>query len=174
MDQIEKSKQRPLENVINALGILGVGKSVAGLLVEKFGDMDTLVKASEEEIGEIEGIGPVVARSVVEFFRENTELLDDLKELGIGTAAVTVAARAAGAAVADSPFFSGKTFVFTGTLSITRDEAAARVKALGGKVSSSISSKTDFLVAGDKAGSKLKKAESLGVKVLTEQEFLES
>ena len=176
MDQIEKSKQRPLENVINALGIPGVGKSVAGLLVERFGSFDEIMAASEEEIGEIEGIGPVVARSVVEFFRENTRLLDDLKELGIGTAAGAAAgATAAVAVVADSPFFSGKTFVFTGTLSsMTRDEAAARVKALGGKVSSSISSKTDFLVAGDKAGSKLKKAESLGVKVLTEQEFLES
>ena len=172
MDQIEKSKQRPLENVINALGIPGVGKSVAGVLVERFKSIDALLKASEEEIGEIEGIGPVVARSVVEFFRENTELLDDLKELGIGTAAADAAVADA---VADSPFFSGKTFVFTGTLSsMTRDEAAARVKAHGGKVSSSISSKTDFLVAGDKAGSKLKKAESLGVKVLTEQEFLES
>ena len=167
MEQIEKSKSRPLENVITALGIPGVGKSVAGLLVERFRSIDEIMAASEGEIAEIEGIGPVVARSVRDFFRENQELIDDLKELGITTC---VAAEAAGEV---SPFFAGKTFVFTGTLStMTRDEAAARVKAHGGKVSSSISSKTDYLVAGDKAGSKLKKAESLGVKVLTEQEFL--
>ena len=168
MTQIEKSKSRPLENVITALGIPGVGKSVAGLLVEQFRSIDEIVAASEEEIGEIEGIGPVVARSVREFFRENQKLIDELKELGI-----TTAAEAGEAAAEVNPFFAGKTFVFTGTLStMTRDEAAARVKAHGGKVGSSISSKTDYLVAGDKAGSKLKKAESLGVKVLTEQEFL--
>lgn len=169
MDQIEKSKSRPLENVITALGIPGVGKSVAGLLVERFGSFDALRSALEEDIAAIEGIGAVVARSVCEFFRENQELIDELKELGI----TTCVAEAAGSEV--SPFFAGKTFVFTGTLStMTRDEAAARVKAHGGKVSGSISSKTDYLVAGDKAGSKLKKAESLGVKVLTEREFLGS
>ncbi len=173
MDQIEKSKSRPLENVINALGIPGVGKSVAGVLVERFKSIDALVKASEEEIGEIEGIGPVVARSVCEYLTENQELIDDLKELGITTCVSEAAGSEAVAGEAQNPFFAGKTFVFTGTLSsMTRDEAAARVKAHGGKVSSSISAKTDYLVAGDKAGSKLKKAESLGVKVLTEQEFL--
>ena len=176
MEQIEKSKSRPLENVITALGIPGVGKSVAGLLVERFRSIDEIMAASEGEIGEIEGIGPVVARSVREYLTENQALIDDLKELGI-TTCVAAGSEAAGSEAAGSeahsPFFSGKTFVFTGTLStMTRDEAAARVKANGGKVSSSISSKTDYLVAGDKAGSKLKKAESLGVKVLTEQEFL--
>ena len=173
MDQIEKSKSRPLENVIIALGIPGVGKSVAGLLVEQFRSLDALRSAREEEIGEIEGIGPVVARSVCEYLTENQELIDDLKELGITTCVSEAAGSEAAAGEAQNPFFAGKTFVFTGTLStMTRDEAATRVKAHGGKVSSSISAKTDYLVAGDKAGSKLKKAESLGVKVLTEQEFL--
>ena len=110
MTQIEKSKSRPLENVITALGIPGVGKSVAGLLVEQFRSIDEIVAASEEEIGEIEGIGPVVARSVREFFRENQKLIDELKELGI-----TTAAEAGEAAAEVNPFFAGKTFVFTGT-----------------------------------------------------------
>ena len=161
--QIEASKQRPLENVITALGIPGVGKSVAGVLVDKFGSLDALATAPEEEIESIDGVGSVIARAVHGFL--SRELVDELKTLGINTAA------AQSVVIADS-FFAGKTFVFTGTLSMTRDEAAARVKALGGKVGSSISSKTDYLVAGEKAGSKLQKAEKLGVKILTEEEFM--
>ena len=163
LTQIEASKQRPLENVITALGIPGVGKSVAGLLVDKFGSLEEMSRASEDDVSSIDGVGSVIAKAVHDFL--SRELVDELKTLGINTVA-------AQSMVIENSFFSGKTFVFTGTLSMTRDEAAARVKALGGKVGSSISSKTDYLVAGEKAGSKLQKAEKLGVKILTEEEFM--
>ena len=161
--QIEASKQRPLENVITALGIPGVGKSVATVLVDKFGSLAEMSRASEDDVSSIDGVGSVIAKAVHDFL--SRELVDELMALGINTVA-------AQSVVIENSFFSGKTFVFTGTLSMTRDEAAARVKALGGKVGSSISSKTDYLVAGVKAGSKLQKAEKLGVKILTEDEFM--
>ena len=161
--QIEASKQRPLENVITALGIPGVGKSMATVLVDKFGSLEEMSRAPEDDVSSIDGVGSVIAKAVHSFL--SRELIYELMALGINTVA-------AQSTVEINPFFAGKTFVFTGTLSMTRDEAAARVKALGGKVSSSISSKTDYLVAGEKAGSKLQKAEKLGVKILTEDEFI--
>ena len=168
MSQIEKSKQRPLENVITALGIPNVGKGVAGLLVERFGSLNALMEASEEEIASFTGIGEVIAKSIHEFFMNNKDLLDKIKELGIRSRADNVSI------IKANEFFKDKAFVFTGALSsMTREEASAKVKSFGGKVSGSISSKTNYLVAGDKAGSKLQKAEKLGVQVLHEQEFLE-
>ena len=164
MAEIEKSKQRPLENILTAIGIPGVGKSVAALLVESFGSIDALMMASEGEIASIEGVGSVIARSVCQFFKTNQALLSLLKELGFNLSV----------SESISPFFAGKTFVFTGTLSsMTREEASNHAKSRGAKIGSSISSKTDYLVAGDKAGSKLQKAEKLGVMILSEQEFLE-
>ena len=161
----ELSKQRPLENVLTALGIPDVGKSVAALLVEHFGSIDALMSASEADIASIDGVGAVIAKSVCEFFRENRVLVNELKRFNV------IASSEKPEELND--FFASKTFVFTGTLtSMTRDEASAKVKALGGKVSGSVSAKTDYLVAGDKAGSKLQKAEKLGVKVLSEQEFI--
>ena len=178
MAEIEGSKQRPFENVLTALGIPDVGKSVAALLVDKFSSIDNLMAASEYEIASIEGVGAVIARSVCQFFTANKALIDNLKELGINLTAATAASAmsdgASDSTVADvNPFFANKTFVFTGTLSsMTRDEASAKAKSRGAKIGSSISSKTDYLVAGDKAGSKLQKAEKLGVTVLSEEEFL--
>ena len=178
MAEIEGSKQRPFENVLTALGIPDVGKSVAALLVDKFSSIDNLMAASEYEIASIEGVGAVIARSVCQFFTANKALIDNLKELGINLTAATAASAmsdgASDSTVSDvNPFFVNKTFVFTGTLSsMTRDEASAKAKSRGAKIGSSISSKTNYLVAGDKAGSKLQKAEKLGVRILSEEEFL--
>ena len=181
MKQIEVSKQRPFENVLTALGIPDVGKSVAALLVEHFNSIDAIMAASEDDIASIEGVGSVIARSVCQFFTANQELISHLKELGFNlTVASPVMSGSSGSsepsdgAVANvNPFFVNKTFVFTGMLSsMTRDEASSKAKSRGAKVSSSISSKTDYLVAGNKAGSKLQKAEKLGVKILSEEEFL--
>lgn len=165
--QLEESKKRPLVNLLTALGILGIGKTAANLLVEHFGNIDALKNASEAEISEISGIGPVLARSVYEFFRNkaNLEMLNKFRELGfsMGREKLTV-----------QNVLNGKNFVFTGALStMTREEAGEKVRELGGKVSSSVSRKTDYLVAGDKSGSKLTKAEELGVKILSEPEFIE-
>ena len=177
--ELKKSKQRPVENILTALGIPDVGKSVAGLLVERFGSIDALMNASEGEIASIGGVGAVIARSVCQFFKENKALIDNLKALGINLTAATAASAMSGSSeVSDgtdvNPFFAGKTFVFTGTLSsMTREEASNQVKSRGAKIGSSINSKTDYLVAGDKAGSKLQKAEKFGVTILSEQEFLE-
>ena len=179
MAGLEASKQRPLENVLTALGIPDVGKSVAGLLVERFASIDTLMNASEGEIASIEGVGSVIARSVCQFFKGNKVLIDNLKELGFNLSSSPSAMSGASdtvsaEAVTDvNPFFAGKTFVFTGTLtSMTREEASNQAKSRGAKIGSSISSKTDYLVAGDNAGSKLQKAEKLGITVLSEEEFL--
>lgn len=164
--ELEASKSRPLVNLITALGILNVGKNAAGLLVEHFGSMDAMRSASEEEIAAIEGIGSVIAGSVHEFFRneENVRLVESFRAMGfsMGESVQKVRGR-----------LEGQVFVFTGTLSgMSREEAGERVKALGGRVSGSVSRKTGYVVAGERAGSKLKKAEELGVRVLSEGEFM--
>ncbi len=169
MAELEKSKSRPFVNLLTALGIPDVGKNAAGLLAGHFGNVDAIKNAAEEEIASIEGIGPVIAKSVREFFRneENINLIENFRAIGL-----QMGSEAKNKITENK--FDGKIFVFTGTLSsMTREEAGEKVKTLGGKVSGSISKKTDFLVAGDKTGSKLIKAETLGVKILSEQEFLE-
>ena len=166
MSELEKSKARPFVNLITALGIREVGKNAAGLLVAHFGNVDAMKDAPEEEIASIEGIGHVIASSVHEFFRnsENIKLIENFRAMGF---------QLGGEVSISEDRFGGKIFVFTGTLSsMTREEAGERVKALGGKVSNSVSSKTGCVVAGDKAGSKLAKAEKLGVEILSEEDFL--
>jgi DNA ligase (NAD+) len=164
---IEASKDRSLPRFLFALGIRRVGEHVARVLAEHFGDLRRVMDASAEELQEAAGIGPEVALAVRAFFdrEENRRLVAELLELGV---------RPQGgkkAAPADSPF-AGKTVVLTGTLStMTRPEATAKVLALGGKVSGSVSKKTDLVVAGEEAGSKLTKAKSLGVRVIDEDEF---
>lgn len=168
MEEIENSKSRPLVNLITALGIEEVGKNTAGILVGHFKNIDAIINADENELASIEGIGPIIARSVHEFFKseENLNLIQEFRLAGLKMSDDTVP-------VSENRF-ENKTFVFTGTLSsMTRDEAGEKVKTLGGKVSNSISKKTNFLVAGDKTGSKLIKAEKFGVKILSENEFLE-
>lgn len=178
MEEIERSKAQPLSRVLFALGIRHVGKSVAEVLARRFLTIDALAAASEEDIAACEGIGPKIASSVREFLSvpENLEVLQRLREAGLGLeedlgVAVAQAARETGVAadLAEAQPLAGLTFVLTGTLvNRTRDEAGSALKLLGAKVSGSVSKKTSYLVAGPKAGSKLTKAEGLGVPVLDE------
>ncbi len=163
---IETSKSAGLERLLYALGIRQVGEVAAAEIAAKFGTLEALYSASFDDFAEISDIGEITAANLVEFFaREQTrDLTDRLLSAG-------VLDRAVKAPTADT--LAGKTFVLTGTLpTMTRDEAGEKIKAAGGKVSSSVSSKTDFVVAGDAAGSKLTKARALGVTVIGEEELL--
>ena len=167
LSQLEASKKQPLVNLITALGIPDVGKNAAGLLVEHFGNIDAMRKADEKEISQIAGIGEVIAHSVHEFFRNdaNITLIENFRAMGFSMGS---------SIIISNNILEGKSFVFTGALSsMTREQAGEKVKSLGGRVSGSVSAKTDYVVVGDKPGSKLTKAEKLGVKILTEQEFLD-
>ena len=179
MDELVRSKAQPLSRVLFALGIRHVGKSVAEVLAQRFLTIDALAAASDEDIAACEGVGPKIAASVREFLSvpENLEVLQRLREAGLALeenlgAAVAKAAQETGvdADLAAGQPLDGLTFVLTGTLvNRTRDEAGAALKLLGAKVSGSVSKKTSYLVAGPKAGSKLTKAERLGVPVLDEE-----
>jgi len=166
--QIEASKSRDLSNLIYALGIRHVGERTAGILAHELGSLDKLIEASVEELDAIPEIGLTVAESVRDWFDDegNRALCDRLRAVGIRTEA-----ERRSSAQADERF-AGKQFVLTGTLvSFTRDEARALIEARGGRVNSSVSKKTDYVVAGEAAGSKLDKAESLGVTVIDEDAF---
>jgi len=163
---LEASKTRPLSRLLNGLGIRHVGSHTAEVLAHHCGSMDALVAAPVEELQDIFEVGETVAASVHDFFAtaENRALIERLREHGL---AMREEARADGNGV-----FEGKTFVVTGTLEKhTRDGIHERIKRLGGRPSSSVSKKTDYVVAGKDAGSKLSKADKLGVPVLSEQEF---
>ena len=178
VDELARSKEQPLSRVLFALGIRHVGKSVAEVIAQRFLTVDALAAAPEEDIAGCEGIGPKIAASVRQFLAvpENLEVLQRLREAGLSLeedlgAAHAQAAQETGVAadLAEAQPLAGLTFVLTGTLvNRTRDEAGAALKLLGAKVSGSVSKKTSYLVAGPKAGSKLTKAESLGVPVLDE------
>ena len=160
--EIKDSKKLPLERVIYGLGIRFVGERTAQFLAEHFGDMDDLVKANEEQLQQVEEVGPRIANSIVEFFAEpkNRELVDEL-----GAAGLTFK----GKKKERGTKLAGKTFVLTGTLpTYTRDEAKKLIEDAGGKVAGSVSKKTDYVVAGTEAGSKLDKAKELGVMVIDE------
>jgi DNA ligase (NAD+) len=153
--------------LIFALGIRHIGEHTAEVLADAFGSIDSLKVATVAELEAVHEIGATTAESVVEYFGdpESLALLDRLTERGV------VPTQSASAKVSD--LFAGKTFVFTGAISMPRDIAEGIVKRLGGRASSSVSKQTSYLVAGDKAGSKLDKARELGVKILTEDEFKE-
>lgn len=168
MAQIETSKSAGLARLLYALGIRHVGTRIAQVLAGAFGSAEALAAATEQELAAVNEIGPIVAMSVAAWFREegNRELLDRLREAGVSMEAPKVVVEAAAG-------IAGKTFVLTGKLEgLTRDEAAEMIVARGGKTSSSVSKKTDYVVAGSDAGSKLDKAEALGVTVLDEAAFL--
>ncbi len=170
LTQIEASKSRELSNLIYALGIRHVGERTAGILAHELGSLDKLTEASVEELDAIPEIGLTVAESVRDWFDDegNRALCDRLRAAGVKTESV----RKDGGVVDER--FAGKQFVLTGTLSaFTRDEARAMIEARGGRVNSSVSKKTDYVVAGEAAGSKLDKAESLGVAVIDENAFKE-
>lgn len=167
LQSIEVSKKTTLPRFILALGIKHVGEGIAELLAVKAGSIEALAKMSKEELISIEGIGEKVADGVIEFFQspENLKEIRTLFERGV------VIEKPKTLQFQGHPFY-GKTFVLTGSLAAyTRSEAEELIKERGGKVSSSVSKKTDFVLAGEEAGSKLEKAHSLGVKVLSEQEF---
>jgi DNA ligase (NAD+) len=165
---IEKSRQNPLPRVLVGLGIRFVGVRTAVLLAEAFGSLDAIANADAETLQQAEEVGPKVAESIHEFFREprNRELVERLRAAGLKFDHPKKEKKAAGP-------FAGMTFVLTGTLaSLTREQAAERIEAAGGKVSGSVSKKTHYVVAGEEAGSKLDKARALEVPVLTEEKFL--
>jgi DNA ligase (NAD+) len=168
LNQIEASKGRDLSNLIYGLGIRHVGERTAGILAREFGSLDKLSQASVEEIDDVPEIGLTMAESIHDWFADegNKSLCERLGAAGVRTEAEKSKTRA------EAQTLAGKIFVLTGTLpKMTRDEATALIEARGGRVTSSVSKKTDFVLAGAEAGSKLDKANQLGVKVIDENEF---
>ena len=168
---IENSKTAGPVRLLTALGIRHTGEAAAAALIDRFGSVDSLFDASEEDLCEVEDIGEVTAHTVREFFdlSETRELIDRLKACGV----VTESSPDASEDMESDNRFEGMTFVLTGTLpTMTRDEASALIKAVGGKVTGSVSKKTTYVLAGEAAGSKLTKAEALGIPVIDENEFL--
>jgi DNA ligase (NAD+) len=166
LDGIEKSKSQPLARLLAALGIRHIGIQNAEILAQQFGTIDALKKATAEELNEIEQIGPVLTKSIYEYFRnsDNLKIIDKLIAAGVNPKQKQTK---------QSDKLTGKTFVVTGTLeNFSRTQIEQAIKENGGKVSSSVSKKTDFVLAGTEAGSKLDKASQLGVKVIDEKEFL--
>ena len=164
---IEKSKSQDLSKLIFALGIRHIGAKAGALMAEHFGDIDAILNATVEDFEAIEGFGSILAKSAAEFFSlsDTKKMIESLKEKGLNMKSLK--------RVEDSRF-KGLTFVLTGTLpTLKRSEAGEIIESFGGKTSSSVSKKTDYVLAGEEAGSKLTKAESLGIKIITEEEFLE-
>lgn len=165
LDAIDNSRKTPLSKITYALGIIGVGEAAARVLADNFGTIDSLQQASQEKLQSIDGIGPVIAENIVDFFRTpgNRELIARMRQGGVEFPPQKPAAK--GTALA------GLSFVITGTLSKPRDHFKSLIEQNGGKVSGSVSKKTDYLLCGEDAGSKLEDARKLGVKVITESEF---
>ena len=167
LDALEKSKTTSLARFIYSLGIRHVGESTAKSLAKHFGSLDALLASDENLILSVNDIGPVVAQSILSFFADplNRQLIDQLRASGIHWEE--------GEPEQSSDLLAGKTFVLTGTLpTLSRDDARAMIEAAGGKVAGSVSKKTSYVVAGEEAGSKLARAEELGVAILDEEQFL--
>jgi DNA ligase (NAD+) len=164
LDEIEASKKLPLERVIYGLGIRFVGERTAQFLAEHFGSMDTLMNASEDDLQQVNEVGPRIAQSIAEFFGEarNRTLVKELRDFGV---------RLVGQKKERGTKLAGKTFVLTGTLTRPREQVKKMIEDAGGRVASSVSKKTDYVVAGTDAGSKLDKAKELGVRVIGEAEL---
>jgi DNA ligase (NAD+) len=166
LDAIEKSKKQPFHRVLYALGIRHIGEGVARTLTENFPSMELLQNASEEELQSVHAIGPRITESIIHFFgeRHNREIIRRLKEAGVTMSAT---ARRAGGKL------RGKTFVLTGTLpSLPREEAKRIIEQNGGRVASGVSKNVDVVLAGEDAGAKLEKAKKLGLRIVSEEEFL--
>ena len=167
VDAIERSKQNDLSRLLFAFGIRHIGQKAAKLLSEHFGDIDSIIAASEEEIAEIDGFGGIMAKSAAEFFSmtQTADLIERLKAAGANMKSLKEKS--------DDQRFAGLTFVLTGTLpTLSRKEATEIIENLGGKASSSVSKKTSYVVAGEEAGSKLQKATDLGIPVITQDDLL--
>ena len=170
---VEASRQQPLWRLLTALNLRHVGVSTAHLLADRFGSMEALMQASEAQLAEVEEVGDVIAKSVHAFFASDfgCQIVADLKQLGLNMGSAAAAETAA--ARQSSGLLSGKTLVVTGTLSrFKRDDIHAMIQKHGGRPAGSVSKNTDYLIAGTDAGSKLDKAKSLGVAILSEDEFL--
>ena len=169
LSSIEKSKENSLEKLLFALGIRHVGAKTAKILARNFKNIDNLSNATYEELSEINDIGDIIAKSIVEYFNneENQEIINKLKEYNVNTDYINNNYQ-------EDEEFLGKTFVLTGSLTnITREEASTIIENLGGKVSSSVSSKTGVVIVGENPGSKYNKALSLGITIWQEEEFIE-
>ena len=167
INAIDISKKANLDKLIFAFGIRNIGEKAAALLADKFKTLDNLINATTESIIEIDGFGEIGAKSVVEYFAKDTvkTVVEKLKNAGVNTEYISTKT---------SDTLSGKTIVVTGTLpTLSRDDAEKLIADNGGKASSSVSKKTSYVLAGEKAGSKLDKAKTLGIPVITEQEFLD-
>ena len=168
IDSINRSKQNDLYRLITAFGIRHVGTKASKILAKRYKTMDRLMNVTSEELAFVEDIGPIVAESIREFFLQDQtiDLIKRLKEAGVNMKYLEEEG--------EDNRFEGKTFVLTGTLEkYTRGEASNIIEKFGGKTSSSVSKKTDYVLAGEEAGSKLTKAQNLGVRILSEEEFEE-
>ena len=166
INSINASKENDLYRLITALGIRHVGVKAAKILAKRYENIDNLAEATIESLSMVEEIGPIVANSIREFFEQDQtkDLLARLKEAGVNMQRQKEDD--------EDDRFAGKTFVLTGTLEkYSREEASNIIEKFGGKTSSSVSKKTSYLLAGEDAGSKLAKAQNLGVKIITESEF---
>jgi DNA ligase (NAD+) len=171
VEAIGKSKQTTLARFVYGLGIRNVGEATAKDLAHYFGNLESIMSADEATLEEVPDIGPVVAESIAQFFREhhNREVIEQLRAAGVKWKEEEPAQRGA-----SGGFLTGKTFVLTGTLpNLSREEAKEKIESCGGKVSGSVSRKTDFVVAGADPGSKYDKAMELGIRILDEADLLE-
>ena len=168
IDSINASKENDLYRLITAFGIRHVGVKAAKILAKRFENLDNLSKASFESLSFVEEIGPIVANSIREFFEQDQtkDLIKRLKKAGVNMARLKDDE--------EDDRFAGKTFVLTGSLEkYTREQASEIIEKFGGKTSGSVSKKTSYVLAGEDAGSKLTKAQSLGIQIITEEEFTE-
>ncbi len=165
LEAVEKSKNSDLPHFLNALAIPNIGKKTARDLAASFKKVDALMAATEEELLKIDEIGSIMAESIITFFKENSGLIERFKKIGIDP-------EFASQNVTDN-FFSGKKVVLTGSISVSRTEAAKLIESKGGIVQSSVTKETDIVIAGEEAGSKLEKAKALGKKIITGNEFIE-
>ena len=166
LSAIEKSKSQDLSRLLFAFGIRQVGQKAGKILAQRFGSLDNLQAATVEELTQVDDIGAITAQSIVDWFAspQSQHLIARLKEAGVNMQAEQKG---------EDQRFAGKTFVLTGTLDrFTRAEATKMIEDRGGKAAGSVSKKTTYVVAGEAAGSKLRKAQELGVPVLTQEEFL--
>ena len=165
LSAIEKSKQNDASDLLYALGIRHIGKKAAALLAEQFGDVPSVMQATEEQMQRIDGFGAIMAKAVYDYFQQpqSRKLVEELAAAGVNMRYLKEK---------KDDRFAGQTFVLTGALSrFTRDQASAIIASFGGKTSSSVSKKTTCVLAGEDAGSKLRKAMELGIRVINEEEF---
>ena len=168
VDAINQSKQNDLHKLITALGIRHIGSKSAKTLSKHFGQIDKMMQAEVEELSQIEEVGEITAKSIYDFFRQEQtkDFIHRLQQAGVNTSVLTQEET--------DNRFQAMTFVLTGALEeFTREEATSVIERLGGKVSSSVSKKTTYVLAGEEAGSKLTKAQTLGVSIINEQQFKE-